>query len=103
MLVTPVTSSRFPLKPLPTRLCSYTDYTPLHAGSTCFTSIQPVDGLRESNDILAGRHATGNKGRQMVWLEIRNERAHVMVDNARYNDWKKKHSMKDVERSQHGL
>jgi hypothetical protein len=39
----------------------------------------------------------------MVWLEVRNERAVVMVDKAQYNDWKEKHSMKDVERNQHRL
>jgi hypothetical protein len=73
------------------------------AGSTCFTSMQSMGDSRESNDVLAGQHTTGDKGRQMVWLEVRNDRAHVMVDKAQYNDWKEKHSMEDVERSQHGL
>jgi hypothetical protein len=37
----------------------------------------------------------------MVWLEVRNRRARVMVGEALYNDRKQRFSMKDVKRRQH--
>jgi hypothetical protein len=74
-----------------------------NAKSMCYTSIRPMYRTHKSDGVLAVRHATGYKGRQMVWLEVRNERAVVMVDKAQYNDWKEKHSVRDVERNQHGL
>jgi hypothetical protein len=59
------------------------------AGSICFTSMRPMYGTRKSDDVLAGQHVTGDKDRRMMWLEVKNGRAYVMVDKARYNDWKK--------------
>jgi hypothetical protein len=68
-----------------------------HARSMCFTSIRPVYDARKRGGVLAVRHVTRPKSRRMVWLEVcQDGRARIMVDKAQYNDWKEKHSMKDV-------
>jgi hypothetical protein len=68
-----------------------------NAGSLCSRNVQPMYGARTSDDVLAGHHPTSHKGRQMVWLEYKDGSAYVKVDGARYDDWKKKRSMDDVE------
>lgn len=66
-------------------------------------SIKRVDDARKRGGVQALGQLTGTKSRRMVWLEVWNGRARVMVDKALYNDWKERLSIKDVKRRQHVL
>lgn len=39
----------------------------------------------------------------MVWLEVKDGRANVMVDEVQYNDWRKQYYLKGTETDPHGL
>ena len=74
-----------------------------YASPTCFRGMKRVDEARKHGGVLALGRVTRTTGRRMVWLKVWNGRAHVMVDKAQHNNWKRKHFTNDVERRQHEL
>jgi hypothetical protein len=76
---------------------------PLYARSVCFIGVQGVDDAHERGGVLAPRRVTGTKSRRMVWLEIWNGKARVMVDEALHKDWKEGYPRQKFKRRQHVL
>jgi hypothetical protein len=74
-----------------------------YARPACFKGIKRVDDARKHGGVLALGRVTRTTGRRMVWLKVWNGRAHVMVDKAQHNNWKRKYFTNDVERRQHEL
>ena len=66
-------------------------------------SMKRVGNARKHGGVQALGQVTGTKIRRMVWLEVWNGRARVIVDEALHKNWKEGYSMKDVKRRQHVL
>jgi hypothetical protein len=64
----------------------------------CLKIIKRVDDAHKYGGAPALGRVTGTTGRRMVWLEVWNGRAHVMVDKALHKNWKEVYPMQDVER-----
>jgi hypothetical protein len=71
--------------------------------SDASTAIRPVYRTCKHDGVVAGRHAKRDQGGQMVWLEVKDGRANVMVDEVQYNNWRKRYYMKGTETDLHGL
>jgi hypothetical protein len=67
------------------------------------TTIRSVYRTCKNDGVVAGRQATRDQGGQMVWLEVKDGRANVMVDEVQYNDWRKRYYLKGTETDPHGL
>jgi hypothetical protein len=74
-----------------------------YARPACFKGLKRVDAARKHGSVLALGRVTRTTGRRMVWLKVWNGRAHVMVDKAQHDNWKRKYLSNDVERRQHEL